>query len=101
MTFVEQGSALSGGQPVLLQSNITQAVFASLVVVREIPIGVIDGSNATFTLANTPVADSEQVFLNGLLQDARSVDYSISGAVLVFLMPPLSGDRVLVTYERT
>jgi hypothetical protein len=101
VTFVEQGSALSGGQPVLLQSNITQAVFASLVVVREIPIGVIDGSNATFTLANTPVADSEQVFLNGLLQDARSVDYSISGAVLVFLMPPLSGDRVLVTYERT
>lgn len=69
-------------------------------IVREIPTGSLDGSNITFTLANTPIANSEEVYLNGLLQDARGIDYSISGAVVTFLIPPLSGDRLLVTYQR-
>lgn len=67
---------------------------------REIPIGLINGTNTIFTLANIPVGSSEQVFLNGLLQDTRGIDYSISGAVITFLIPPLSGDRILVTYQR-
>lgn len=67
---------------------------------REIPVGIINGVNTTFTLANIPVGSSEQVFLNGLLQDTRSIDYSISGAVITFFIPPVSGDRILVTYQR-
>lgn len=70
-------------------------------VVREIPTGIIDGINATFTLINLPIVGSEQVFLNGLLQDSRSVDYGISGNVITFIMPPYAGDRVLVTYARS
>ena len=70
------------------------------IVIREIPSGTIDGSNATFTLANTPVTGSDQVYLNGLLQDTRGIDYSISGAVITFLVPPLTGDRILVSYQR-
>lgn len=70
------------------------------IVVREIPTGIIDGVNITFTLAYMPIADSEQVYLNGLLQDTRGIDYSISGSVITFLAPPLSGDRILVTYQR-
>jgi hypothetical protein len=73
---------------------------ASDVVVREIPTGVIDGVNTVFTLTNTPLTDSEQIFLNGLLQDARGVDYSISSTTVTFLSPPISGDRILVTYQR-
>ena len=70
------------------------------IITREIPVGLINGTNTTFTLANTPVANSEQVFLNGLLQDIRGIDYSISGADITFLIPPLSGDRILVTYQK-
>jgi hypothetical protein len=82
-------------------SGATAPTGSAGLTVREIPTGVIDGSNLTFTLAHIPIADSEQVFLNGLLQEARGIDYSISGASVTFLMPPLAGDRVLVTYQRT
>src|SRR4029077_8041141 len=34
---------------------------------RETPPGTINGVNTTFTLANTPILNTEQVFLNGLL----------------------------------
>lgn len=38
-------------------------------VVREVPSGAVDGTNAQFTLAKTPQLGSEMVFLNGLLQE--------------------------------
>lgn len=72
-----------------------------ITVTREIPTGSINGVNTTFTLANVPTLNSEQVYLNGLLQDTRGIDYSISGAIITFLVPPQTGDRVLVTYQRT
>ena len=69
------------------------------VVNREVPSGAINGSNVTFTLANTPVAGSEQVFLNGLLQDpGPGNSYTISGAVITFASAPLSGDEIHVSY---
>ena len=79
--------------PVLSGAAATQ-------VVREIPAGAINGVNHDFTLANTPVVGSEQVYLNGLLQDERGIDYSIVGAVITFILAPISGDRILVTYQR-
>lgn len=72
-----------------------------ITVVREIPAGAINGINATFTLANVPILDSEQVYWNGLLQDTRGMDYNLTGAVITFLIPPQPGDRILVTYQRT
>jgi hypothetical protein len=69
-------------------------------VVREIPTGLINGVNTVFILSNVPIVDSEQIFLNGLLQDARGIDYSISSATVTFLSPPLAGDRILATYQR-
>lgn len=71
----------------------------AVLVVRETPTGIIDGVNTTFLLMNTPVVGSEQVFLNGLLQEAN-VDYGIHDNVITFLMPPQVGDRVLVTYGK-
>jgi hypothetical protein len=68
---------------------------------RETPSGTVNGSNPTFTLANTPVAGSEMVFVNGVLQESGAgTDYTISGATLTFLTGaiPLTGDRVRVTY---
>lgn len=70
-------------------------------VSKETPSGSINGSNVTFTLANTPVAGSEEVFLNGLLlASGAGNDYTVSGAVITALTPPLTGERILVSYRK-
>lgn len=69
------------------------------IVTREIPDGNIDGVNAEFLLANTPVAGSESVFLNGLLLNDVD-DYSIAGDTLTLVDAPQSGDKLLVSYVK-
>jgi len=49
--------------------------------------GVIDGVNTDFTLSNTPVAGSQQVYLNGMIQTPGD-DYTISGDTISFIEPP-------------
>ena len=57
------------------------------------------GSNVTFTLAQTPLSNSVQVFLNGLIQEEGSgKDYTISGTTITFVVAPASGDICLVHY---
>lgn len=68
-------------------------------IARETPSGSVNGSNTSFTLANTPVAGSEMVFLNGILQEpGAGNDYTISGATITYLAAPATGDRLRVTY---
>jgi hypothetical protein len=67
---------------------------------REAPTGAINGVNTTFTLANTPTAGSEEVYLNGILQEpGAGNDYTISGATITYLTAPLTGDRLRVSYR--
>lgn len=69
------------------------------VVTREVASGVIDGENAIFVLANTPLLGSENVFLNGLLM-SQGDDYMITGASIEFHVDqiPQVGDRLLANY---
>jgi hypothetical protein len=68
-------------------------------VVRETPSGAVDGVNVTFTLAFTPVTGKEQVYLNGILQDAGATnDYTISGVTITYNTAPVSGDKLRVSY---
>jgi hypothetical protein len=70
-------------------------------VVRETPSGTINGSNVTFTLANTPVSGTEQIYLNGILQESGAGnDYTISGATITYLTAPATGDRLKATYMK-
>jgi hypothetical protein len=69
-------------------------------ITREVPSGAIDGSNVTFTLAHTPIVGTECVFLNGLLQNAGGNDYTISGAVITFVLAPETGSVILVNYQK-
>jgi len=58
-----------------------------------------NGSNVEFTLAETPIANSVQVFQNGLLQEEGSGnDYTIAGAVITFAIAPVADDLLLVHY---
>lgn len=49
--------------------------------------GTIDGINKDFDLDNTPIAESVQVYLNGMLQEQGS-DYTISGNTISFTEAP-------------
>lgn len=68
---------------------------------KEVPTGSINGSNTNFTLANTPVAGSEHVYLNGVLQESGGGnDYTISGAAITMLTAPTSGEKIIVSYRK-
>lgn len=68
---------------------------------RETPAGTINGSNVTFTLANTPTGGSEHLYLNGILQDSGAGnDYTISGLTITYLTAPVSGDKLRCSYRK-
>lgn len=68
---------------------------------KETPSGSVNGSNAAFTLANTPVSGSEHVYLNGLLQESGSGnDYTISGTTITMATAPLAGEKIRVSYRK-
>jgi hypothetical protein len=74
---------------------------AANIVTRETPTGAINGANTTFTLAATPTVNTEEVFLNGILQEpGAGNDYTISGATITMLSAPLTGDRLRVNYRK-
>lgn len=71
------------------------------IIIRETPAGLVNGVNTIFTLANTPLANSEEVYLNGILQEpGADNDYTISGNTITYLSPPLTGDRLRVSYRK-
>jgi len=74
---------------------------SSKYICREVPSGTVNGSNADFTLTDTPISGTEMVFVNGILQNAGSDnDYTISGDTITFAQAPKAGDVILVTYWR-
>lgn len=70
-------------------------------VVRETPSGTINGSNTSFTLAHTPLSGTEELYLNGILQDSGAGnDYTISSGTITMLSAPLSGDKLRCSYQK-
>lgn len=67
----------------------------------ETPAGLLNGTNAVFTLANSPIpAVSLLLYRNGMLQKA-SVDYTLSGNTVTFGNGslPQSGDVLVASYR--
>ena len=65
--------------------------------INETPSGAINGSNTGFTTGNTPTVWTVQVYLNGLLQ-AVTTDYTISGSTITYVVAPIAGDTLRVSY---
>lgn len=79
------------------QTGLTSANF----VYSEVPSGTINGSNTSFSLANTPIAGTVRLYLNGLRQRAGAGnDYTISGATITMLTAPLSGEYLEADYRK-
>jgi hypothetical protein len=69
-------------------------------ITRETPAGTLNGTNTIFTLASTPIVGTEEVYLNGLLQEpGAGNDYTISGATITYLAAPAATDRLRVSYR--
>ena len=83
------------------QIPTTAGLSHSNFVSKEIPSGAINGSNTTYTLANTPVSGSEEVFVNGLLMESGAGnDYTISGANITMLTALATGEKLRVSYRK-
>ena len=83
----------------ILMGNASGIATASKFVTRESPTGAINGINASFALAHTPIAGTEQVFYNGqLLEPGASNDYTISAGTITMASAPVSGDAIRVNY---
>ena len=74
---------------------------SGVLVNNEVPSGTDNGSNVTFTLANTPVAGSEHLYLNGARQlVGAGNDYTISGDTITFATAPPTGSNLVVDYQK-
>jgi len=88
------------GDSQLAQYNVPIAGYTSGTIsfVRlEVPTPAPNGSVTAFTLAHTPVANTETVFLNGIAQIPTD-DYTISGATITMVAAPRSTDQLSVSY---
>jgi hypothetical protein len=66
----------------------------------ETPTGSINGSNTSFTLANTPSAGSLQLYKNGQLQIAGgSADYTLATNTITYNAAPITGDTLIAYYR--
>jgi len=96
-----QGGTINTTAITWQQVQTTPGLQNSNFVDKEIPSGSINGSNTAFTLANTPVAGSEHVYLNGVLQESGAGnDYTISGASITMLTAPLTGEKLRASYRK-
>lgn len=68
---------------------------------NETPSGSVNGSNTSFTLANTPAAGSLLLFLGGVLLRGGGEDYSISGTTITMNAAPLTGTVFVAFYRYT
>ena len=79
-------------------TNVTLPIF----VTREAVAGTKNGVNDTFTIANIPTANSEELFINGLLLNmGAGNDYTISGLTITTAsgVIPAATDIFLANYR--
>lgn len=97
---VNDGGTL-GTTAITYTQDTSTGLTAANFVDKEIPSGSINGSNTAFTLANTPVAGSEHLYLNGVLQESGAGnDYTISGASVTMLTAPNTGEKLRASYRK-
>jgi hypothetical protein len=96
-----QGGTLGTTAITWTQITAGSGLTGSNFVDSETPSGSINGSNTTFTLANTPIAGTVKLFLNGQrLNAGAGNDYTISSATITMATAPVSGDVLIADYRK-
>ena len=71
-------------------------------IFNEVPSGLINSLNTIYTLANTPIAGTVTVYLNGMIQLLGSAgDYIISGSTITFLKAPRTNSEIVINYIKS
>lgn len=92
--------ALDARVNTLEKATTNQMTYANNIK-RETPVGLINGVNTLFTLAFYPVLDTEEVFVNGQLQDqGATADYTINGKEITLTYALEGTDKIRVNYFR-
>lgn len=93
------GSGLTATNGVLDVIEHASGIITDDDIVRNEVLAKDSGSDTDFTLANTPVADTVNIYLNGLLQQpGTGEDYIISGSSIVFAEAVDDADIVIADY---
>ena len=89
---INSSGALTNGSAIQRTANFVD---------EETPSGTVNGSNATFTLANTPIAGSVKLYKNGVrMHVGAGNDYTISTATITMATAPLTGDVLIADYRK-
>ena len=92
------GAGLTATAGVLSVDTITDNLIESDILFENESANC-DGVTVAFTLASTPITNSVQVYLNGLLQEAGAgEDYTLAGTTVTFTTAPITGDILLIHY---
>lgn len=97
--YLISGKTITFLEPPALDSTIlcTYSKVEKMEIMGEIPIGQIDEINCVFALKYIPDNETEQIYLNGLLQKSED-DYSIINNYVTFSEPPVSGSIIICNY---
>ena len=94
---VSPGGTLGTTAVTFAQVNAVTSVTTR--VPEEVPSGSINGSNAAFSLAFTPVG-AVSLYLNGQRLRAGGNDYTLSGTSITLVTAPLTGEYLVAEYYR-
>jgi hypothetical protein len=90
-----------GSTAVTYTQDLAGTLSPSNFVTEETPSGTINGSNTTFTLANTPTSGTLKLFLNGVRQKSGAGnDYTITTNTISMTTAPISGDVLIADYMK-
>lgn len=95
----------AGGSLTLTVNNTSGSGFVKYgdFIFNETPSGTVNGSNATFTLANAPASSGVdlELCLNGVcLEPGSGNDFTISGTTITMLLVPQTGDKLRAYYMK-
>ncbi|MFA5379435.1 MAG: hypothetical protein WC455_27005 [Dehalococcoidia bacterium] len=77
----------------------TQTILGCRWSINEVPSGLVNGSNVTFTLAYTPAGSQIMLYLNGQYMTVGvGEDYTISGSTITMTEAPIVGDKIRINY---
>ena len=87
----------STGELVYVDQTIIST--AAIGVNAEVPAGAVNGTNTTFTLADTPnPSNSLQLFVGGLFQ-LQGVSYTLVGNIITMTTAPHTGQQIAAIYN--
>jgi hypothetical protein len=106
INFNTSGTALIGSNAIPASGIYTKTLNNQIVAVNvfnEVPTGLINNVNKTYTLLYTPVANSTQIYMNGARLCPSGLytgvgDYTILGTTLSMSNAPVSGSVILADY---